>query len=203
MLHKPRGLITANTDERHPTVMDLFPEDMRTTHFAVGRLDKDTEGLLLITDDGALTHKLLSPESKVSKTYFFWAEGTLDAGKLGELSDGVKIFRNREDKTAPAKIEILEHRTVGDIREPIDYDLSRVGTRRLLRPAVSGLITITEGKKHQVKRMVRYAGAKVIYLKRLSMATLTLDPTLPKGSYRPITDGEISSLREIAAEIKS
>jgi 16S rRNA pseudouridine516 synthase len=181
--------------------MDLFPEEMRDTHFAVGRLDKDTEGLLLITDDGVLTHKLLSPESKVSKTYFFWAEGALDEEKLGELTRGVKIFRNREDKTAPAKIEILEHKTVGEIEEPIDYDTARVGTRRLLRPAVSGLVTITEGKKHQVKRMIRYAGAKVIYLKRLSMATLALDPELPKGEYRPLTEGEISSLREIAAGI--
>ncbi len=199
MLHKPRGYITANSDERHPTVMDLFPEQMRTTHFAVGRLDKDTEGLLLITDDGSLTHRLLSPECGIEKTYFFWAEGTLSEERLAELSTGVKIFRNRDDKTAPAKIELLEHKTVGEIKEPIDYDISRVGTRRLLRPAVSGLITITEGKKHQVKRMVRYAGAKVIYLKRLSMATLTLDPSLPKGSYRPLTEKEISSLLEITA----
>ena len=195
MFHKPRGPITANRDERHETVMDYFPIEERDSLFAVGRLDKDTEGLLLITDDGMLNHKLLDPESGIEKTYFFWAEGEFCPERLSELSLGVSIFKNRADKTAPAKITLLERKTVGEITEPIDYDPKRVGSRRLLRPAISGLITITEGKKHQVKRMVRYAGAKVIYLKRLSMATLALDENLPKGTYRPLTEEEISSLK--------
>jgi len=197
MFHKPRGPITANRDERHETVMDYFPPEERDSLFAVGRLDRDTEGLLLITDDGVLNHRLLDPESGIPKTYFFWAEGTPSPERLAELSIGVSIFPNRPGKTAPAKITLLEHKTVGEIREPIDYDVTRVGSRRLQRPAVSGVITITEGKKHQVKRMIRYTGAKVIYLKRLSMATLTLDASLPKGSYRSLTEDEISALRAL------
>ena len=197
IFNKPAGCITARRDPRHRTVMDYFPEEKRDVLFPVGRLDKDTEGLLIVTSDGMLFYDLMMPERKVSKTYFFWAEGTPSPERLAELSIGVSIFPNRPGKTAPAKITLLEHKTVGEIREPIDYDVTRVGSRRLQRPAVSGVITITEGKKHQVKRMIRYTGAKVIYLKRLSMATLTLDASLPKGSYRPLTEDEISALRAL------
>ena len=106
MFHKPKGAVTARRDDRHKTVMDYFPEEDRDILFPVGRLDKDTEGFLIVTDDGMFTYRLLSPESHIEKTYFFYALGIPDEKKLSELQGGVSIYRNRDDKTAPAKINI-------------------------------------------------------------------------------------------------
>jgi 16S rRNA pseudouridine516 synthase len=195
MFHKPKGAVTARRDERHGTVMDYFPEDDRDVLFPVGRLDKDTEGLLIVTDDGAFTYRLLSPASGISKTYFFYALGIPDGEKLAELSEGVSIYKNRTDKTAPAKIEITERTTLKEISDFIDYDAKTLLTRRGDLPCVGGFVTITEGKKHQVKRMVRYTGAKVVYLKRVSIAGVTLDEGLPLGKYRPLTDEELEILK--------
>lgn len=194
MFHKPKGAVTARRDARHKTVMDYFPEEDRDILFPVGRLDKDTEGFLIVTDDGAFTYKLLSPESGISKTYFFYALGVPDEEKLAELSRGVSIYKNRTDKTAPAEIEITEHTTLKEISDFIDYDARTLLTRRGELPCVGGFVTITEGKKHQVKRMVRYTGAKVVYLKRVSIGTLPLDPTLPLGEYREMTNEEIIAI---------
>jgi 16S rRNA pseudouridine516 synthase len=195
MFHKPKGAITARRDERHKTVMDYFPECDRDILFPVGRLDKDTEGLLIVTDDGAFTYRLLSPESGISKTYFFYTEGVPDEKKLAELSEGVSIYRNRTDKTAPAKIKITEHRILKELKDFIDYDTKTLLSRRGDMPAVGGYITITEGKKHQVKRMLRYAGARVVYLKRVDIAGVSLDENLPLGEYRPLTEDELWILK--------
>ncbi|MBQ7356527.1 MAG: pseudouridine synthase [Clostridia bacterium] len=194
MFHKPKGAVTARRDARHRTVMDYFPEEDRDILFPVGRLDKDTEGFLIVTDDGAFTYRLLSPASGISKTYFFYALGVPDEEKLAELSRGVSIYKNRDDKTAPAKIEITEHTTLKEISDFIDYDARTLLTRRGELPCVGGFVTITEGKKHQVKRMVRYTGAKVVYLKRVSIGTLPLDPELPLGEYREMTNEEIKAI---------
>ena len=194
MLNKPKGVITARRDERHRTVMDLFPEEDRDILFPVGRLDKDTEGFLIVTDDGAFTYKLLSPESGVAKTYFFYAQGIPDGEKLGELTDGVSIYRNRSDKTAPAKIRLTEQKTLREISAFIDFDAKALLSRRGDMPCVGGYITITEGKKHQVKRMIRYAGAKVVYLKRVSIGGVSLDESLQLGKYREMTNEEIQTL---------
>ena len=196
MLNKPKGLITARRDERHGTVMDLFPESERDVLFPVGRLDKDTEGFLIVTDDGAFTYNLLSPESHIEKTYFFYAEGIPDKDKLSELSEGVSIYRNRTDKTAPAKIEITEHHILKELKDFIDYDTKTLLSRRGEMPAVGGFVTITEGKKHQVKRMVRYTGARVVYLKRVKIGAVHLDETLPLGKYREMTPEEIECLKQ-------
>jgi 16S rRNA pseudouridine516 synthase len=195
MFHKPKGAITARRDERHKTVMDYFPECDRDILFPVGRLDKDTEGLLIVTDDGAFTYRLLSPESGISKTYFFYTEGVPDEKKLAELAEGVSIYRNRTDKTAPAKIKITEHRILKELKDFIDYDTKTLLSRRGDMPAVGGYITITEGKKHQVKRMLRYAGARVVYLKRVDIAGVSLDENLPLGEYRPLTEDELWILK--------
>ena len=196
MFHKPRGCVTARRDERHRTVMDYLPEEYRDTHFPIGRLDRDTEGLLLITNDGTLTQRLLAPKYHVAKTYFFWAQGIPNAQKLSEVERGVSIYRNRDDVTAPAVIKLLEQTDMRGIRHLLDDKDERLATRHGDIPAVSGLITITEGKKHQVKRMIRYAGAKVVYLKRLSMGGLTLDGSLAPGEYRRLTEGELELLLE-------
>lgn len=196
MLHKPRGCITARRDERHMTVMDYLPEEIRDTHFPVGRLDKDTEGLLLITNDGRLTRKLLMPEHKVEKTYYFMAEGVLNEQRLDEVRQGARIYYNRENPTAPSEVEIISTGTLGDVTCPLSEDDRTLKMKKPYLPTVEGIVKITEGKKHQVKRMVRYAGARVIYLKRLTMATLALDEALEKGSYRPLTSEEIAALCE-------
>lgn len=195
MLHKPRGCVTARRDERHKTVMDYFPEEKRDILFPVGRLDRDTEGLLLVTDDGGLCYDLLMPEKHVTKTYFFWAQGILTEEKIREIEGGVNIYRNREEPTAPAKIEIVGHSTMRGIKELLCEDDSKVSNRRGDLPVTSGVITITEGKKHQVKRMIRYGGCRVVYLKRLAMGALTLDEALAPGEYRPLTEAEVYSLK--------
>ena len=195
MLHKPRGCVTARRDERHKTVMDYFPEDKRDILFPVGRLDRDTEGLLLVTDDGGLCYDLLMPEKHVTKTYFFWAQGILTEEKIREIEGGVNIYRNRQEPTAPAKIEVVGHSTMRGIKDLLGEDDSKVSNRRGDLPVTSGIITITEGKKHQVKRMIRYGGCRVVYLKRLAMGTLTLDEALAPGEYRPLTEQEVYSLK--------
>lgn len=195
MLHKPRGCVTARRDDRHKTVMDYFPEEKRNLLFPVGRLDRDTEGLLLVTDDGGLCYDLLMPEKHVTKTYFFWAQGVLTEEKIAEIEGGVKIYRNREDSTAPCKITVTDHSTLRGIKELLGEDDSKVSNRRGDLPVTSGIITITEGKKHQVKRMIRYGGCRVVYLKRLAMGDLTLDESLAPGEYRALTESEVLCLK--------
>ena len=201
MLHKPRGCITARRDERHKTVMDYLPEEIRNTHFPVGRLDRDTEGLLLITNDGKLTRKLLNPDSKIAKTYYFVAQGSPDPERIEELRHGAHVYYNREEKTAPSEIEILGTCTLREVAEPLSDEDSLLRLKKPHLPVVFGTVKITEGKKHQVKRMLRYAGARVIYLKRLSMATLALDESLEKGTHRPLTEEEIQALFSAVAHI--
>lgn len=194
MFNKPRGCITARRDERHKTVMDFFPEEKRDVLFPVGRLDGDTEGFLLVTDDGELCYRLLRPEHHIPKTYYFKATGMLDAEKISLLEGGVRIYKNSEFYTSPAKLYGISHMTYADIKEYLE-DAHKMSERRNLQSAVEGFITITEGKKHQVRRMLRHVGCKVVYLKRTKMGDLSLDSTLPLGSYRPLTDDEIAVLK--------
>ncbi len=195
MFNKPGGCITARHDPRHKTVMDYFPEADRNILFPVGRLDKDTEGLLLVTDDGELTFKLLSPSYSKEKTYFFYAKGIPDPEKIKELSTGIHIYRDSDFTTAPAVINITENTTLGEIKDYLSEEDRSLAKKKPDLKAIGGYITITEGKKHQVKRMIRYSGPKVVYLKRVKMDSLTLDPTLGKGKYRPLTKEELEQLK--------
>ena len=167
MLHKPAGVITATEDKIQETVMALLGADARKDMFPVGRLDKDTEGLLLITNDGELSHALLSPRKHVPKTYFVEVPEKLNLGQIEALEQGVDIGDDK--KTLPAKIEILDDTHIH--------------------------LTICEGRYHQVKRMLQAVGSEVLYLKRISFGTLTLDDSLEKGSYRALTEEEITALR--------
>lgn len=167
MLHKPAGVITATEDKAHETVMSLLGENARKDLFPVGRLDKDTEGLLLITNDGELSHALLSPRKHVPKTYFVEVPKKLDLGQIEALEQGLDIGDDK--KTLPAKVEILDDTHIH--------------------------LTICEGRYHQVKRMLKAVGSEVLYLKRVSFGTLTLDDTLEKGNYRALTEEEITALR--------
>ncbi len=194
MFNKPRGCVTARRDARHKTVMDYFPQELRDVIFPIGRLDRDTEGLLLLTDDGMLVNRLMQPDRHVSKTYYFWAQGIPDEERLAALSDGVRIYTNSDHVTSPAKVQIIGRSTLRGIKEFLSETDGSLSNRRGDVPATEGLITITEGKKHQVKRMVRYTGAKVLYLKRLSIGGLALDPSLAVGTYRPLTEAELELL---------
>lgn len=167
MLHKPAGVVSATEDKREKTVLDLLkPEDRRDGIFPVGRLDKDTEGFLLLTDDGDLAHRLLSPRKHVDKTYYAKIAGSVTEAHIERFREGLDI--GDEKKTLPAVLEIL---TSGSETSEIR-------------------ITIHEGRFHQVKRMFEAVGCKVTYLKRLSMGAVALDETLAPGDYRPLNEKE-------------
>lgn len=172
MLNKPAGVISATEDPRQETVVDLLKEKKRKDLFPVGRLDKDTEGLLLITNDGDLAHRLLSPKKHVDKCYYAKVLGKVTTEDQEAFSKGVNIGTEEEEEwTMPGKLEILNSDEISEIR-----------------------LVIQEGKFHQVKRMFQAVGKEVIYLKRESMGTLKLDETLLPGEYRYLTDEELRSL---------
>lgn len=195
MFHKPRGCITARRDARHATVMDYFPEERRDELFPVGRLDKDTEGFLLVTDDGDLCFELMSPENEIPKTYFFWALGTLREEKIKEIESGISIYKGLDFETAPAKIHISHTATLADIKPLLSDEDAKMSRKRGEMQVTAAYITITEGKKHQVKRMVRYAGCRVLYLKRVKIGGLTLDEDLPKGEYRALSSSDLNLIK--------
>lgn len=169
MLHKPAGVVSATKDAKEKTVIDLITGTKRKDLFPVGRLDKDTEGLLLITNDGDLAHRLLTPGKHVDKMYFARIEGCVTEEDVAAFLRGLDI--GDETLTLPAKLEILSAGAISEIR-----------------------ITIQEGRYHQVKRMFEAVGMRVLYLKRLSMGSLTLDETLEKGAFRPLTSEELKEL---------
>jgi 16S rRNA pseudouridine516 synthase len=194
MFHKPQGCVTAKTDARHKTVMDYFPETLRKTLHPVGRLDKDTEGLLLITDDGMLNRRLTRPEFHVEKQYFFWAIGSLTAEQVRAVESGGIVLTGEAEPTKPSRISILGR----DVIENISPFLSEQHRDNLLKnpaqPVTSGYIWLTEGKTHQVRRMLRAAGCCVVYLKRVTIGGLKLDEALKPGEYRELKAMELDLL---------
>ena len=171
MMNKPRGVVSATEDNYDKTVIDLLnDEDKFYKPFPVGRLDKDTEGLLLITNDGKLAHELLSPKKHVDKTYYVEAAEEVTDDDVRAFERGV-ILEEDNYKTLPAKLQIIES----------GY------------PSIC-LVTIREGKFHQVKRMFNAVNNEVTYLKRISMGTLKLDGSLKTGQYRHLTEEEIKEL---------
>ena len=181
LLHKPKGCITATRDPKEQTVMDVFCNSIRSKQegelsgipirdlFPVGRLDKDTTGLLLITNDGELAHKLLSPAHHVEKTYFVCVDKELTEEAVKKLTEGVDIGEKK--KTRPARIEVQNEKNC--------------------------LITITEGKYHQVKRMFQAVGCQVVFLHRLSMGGLSLPEDLKEGQARELDDAALQSLLDL------
>jgi 16S rRNA pseudouridine516 synthase len=175
--------------------MELIPESEREGLFPVGRLDKDTEGLLLLTDDGNFCFRVNMPESKISKTYFFWAKGTVTDEELARLESGVTIYDKGGELTAPAKARVVEVARMRDIVHLLSEDAARVRNTKLGDVPVTAVeLTITEGKKHQVKRMARAVGLKVLYLERIAVSEVKLDRTLARGDYRPLTEIEIKTI---------
>ena len=167
MLHKPAGVLSAVEDKRQKTVLDLLPEELQKRGLSpVGRLDKDTEGLLLLTNDGDLTHHLLSPKHHVDKVYYAKVEGMLEQADCAAFASGMTLGDGLE--CMPAGLEILSSN--------------------------EALVTLQEGKFHQVKRMLAARGKPVVYLKRLSMGSLRLDESLQPGCFRHLTEEEVRSL---------
>jgi len=194
MLNKPAGYITARRDADNKTVFDLLDSSDMKGVFHVGRLDKDTEGLLLLTNDGEFEHKIMYPDGHIEKTYFFWAIGTLSEEDVRQLEQGVCIGKD-EAKTKPAKVELTKSGFYKEFRHEITSQfVDETNSDYYNPPVVSGYLTITEGRKHQVKRTLKVAGCHVIYLKRTAIGGLMLDNSLKKGQYRPLTELEISSV---------
>jgi 16S rRNA pseudouridine516 synthase len=202
MFNKPRGCISATTDARQKTVLDYFPPQQRQGLFNVGRLDKDTEGFLIITDDGKLSFDLMMPEHKVPKKYFFHALLTskeeVARERLTHIESGINIYADRDFETAPAKLDIEKYGHLSDVIDFLPENERKITERKGALPVISGYLTITEGKKHQVKRMIRYAGYKVIYLKRVSINGVLLDENLSPGEYRALTEEELAILKSRA-----
>ena len=169
LLHKPAGCVTANEDKLHKTVMDYLPSPLPKGLSPVGRLDLDTEGLLLITNDGQLSHHLLSPTHHIPKTYYVVTDKEIPAEAVNLFKTGVDI--GDEELTLPAQLELLQE-----------------------QGKYSANLTIHEGRFHQVKRMFETLGCTVIYLKRISMGSLTLGD-LEAGSFRELSDEEVVSLK--------
>ncbi len=169
MLNKPKGVVSATTDKRDRTVMDLIESKKRKDLFPVGRLDKDTEGLLLITNDGDLAHRLLAPKKHVDKVYYAQVAGQVTEDTVRQFSLGLDI--GNDERAKPSLLKVLKSDAVSEIE-----------------------LTIQEGKFHQVKRMFQAVGMEVLYLKRLSMGSLVLDPTLETGEYRRLSEEEVEKL---------
>ncbi len=165
ILHKPKGYITAVKDKRHKTVMDLL--DVKKDMVPVGRLDKDTEGLLLITNDGELNHQLMSPKTHVKKVYYAHIKGVVEEYLIEEFKNGVYL----DKKLKPAILTIIEKDTFSKV-----------------------LIEVVEGRYHQIKRMFKKYNLEVIYLKRIALSFLTLD-NLELGEYRYLTEKEVERLK--------
>lgn len=196
MFNKPSGCITACSDARHKTVMDYFPENEREGLFPIGRLDKDTVGLLIITDDGNLSYNIANPAYRVKKTYRFWAKGTLDENKLERLRRGVIIATKKGDLLATCEVKKLDEAKLRDISDLVEADEARLKNTRLGDvPVVYAEITITEGKKHQVKKMALAVGLRIVHLERIGISGVTLDESLSRGEFRAMTDSELSLLR--------
>lgn len=194
MLNKPQGVITATKDNSKKTILDLIKEDDKIRElFPVGRLDKDTEGLLLITDDGALAHELLSPKKHVDKTYRAIVTGEMTAQDVDSFASGLEI--DGGEVCLPALLNVISTKRYSEI--PSEYK-EKFPPKTALDPTdvLSYIeITIREGKYHQIKRMCKRLGHDVVYLKRLTMGPLTLDESLSLGEYRPLTGDEIASLQ--------
>ena len=173
MMNKPAGVLSATEDGRGKTVLDLLPEELRRRElFPVGRLDKDTEGLLLLTNEGGLAHDLLSPKKHVDKVYYARTAGELEEADCRAFAAGMTLGDGLE--CLPAGLEIL---SAGAESE--------------------ALVTLREGKFHQVKRMLAARGKPVLYLRRVRMGILTLDPALGPGEYRELTEAEHQSLQNL------
>ena len=211
MMNKIAHTVSANKDGEHQTVFDLLSPEYRTPYLQdklhlVGRLDMDTEGLLLFTTDGALTHRLISPKSHIDKTYFVMLEREFTKEEQADVTrrfeEGIAVGPDDNDPgftCEPARVRFPGEGEINSALEKSSVDevcqrLWNGDIEMLRRPARFAVLTITEGKYHQVKRMFTAAGNKVVFLKRLAMGQLVLDGTLKPGEYRQLKEEELTLL---------
>ena len=211
MFNKPAGCVSATTDNTCKTVIDYLKNEQVSGLFPVGRLDKDTEGLLIITNDGELAHKLLSPKKHVAKKYYARIKGNLPTNVEKRFEDGLDI--GDEKKTLPARIEVLQNAKTTESTDKLTGKTDNMtgNTDNITDVVISDrsdalhdegpalfdsevYVMITEGRYHQVKRMFKAVGCEVTYLERKSMGGLELDDTLRRGEYRKLTAEEINTL---------
>ena len=186
MFHKPYGCVCARKDDLYPTVMDYFKELNNPNLSNVGRLDRETEGLLIITDDGKWNQLMTHPSNEKEKLYEFIALGTLNEEKIQKLETGV-LLKGATTLTAPAKVSVTGTSILSETLPLLPEEIQKnTCHNRPEHPIVMGQITITEGKKHQVRRMLKTVGCCIIYLKRISMGDIVLDETLKPGEWKEI-----------------
>ena len=195
MLNKPNGVITATRDRISKTVMDCFPKEIREGLFPVGRLDLDTEGLLIITDDGDFAFRMLRPEFGITKRYFFRAFGEINEEKIEKLKNGGSLYGNCE-ASKPAFLSDIILSTVLDDSDFIPEEYRAHALKNPSGKTFSGVITVTEGKRHEVKLLLKSIGCRIFYLQRVSMGKFVLDEMLKPGEFREFTPEEISFAEE-------
>ena len=187
MMNKPAGVITAARDPHQRTVLDLMGEKRRKDLFPVGRLDKDTTGLLLLTNDGSFDHHLMSPKHHVDKRYEVTVRGAVTEEDVAAFAAGLRL--DEEFTAAPAALVVAEPQADAPAEPQIDNACGEM-------PVTHAYVTIHEGKYHQVKRMFAAVGKEVLTLRRIAIGSLELDPELPEGSFRPLTEEEKRKLME-------
>lgn len=194
MMNKPQGCITARKDTLQKTVMEYFPQELADVLFPVGRLDKDTEGLLLFTNDGQFDQKLMHPKHHAPKKYYLFATGELGSEAIDRIESG-QLLTGEDKPTKGAAMTITERGRYEDFEKRFtskkrfrDNEFNRN------RPVFAATLEIYEGKKHQVKRMMLAEGCRVIYLKRLEIGGVKLDDSLKPGEYRKLTEAEYDRL---------
>ena len=186
MFNKPFGCVTARRDDRYPVVMDWF-RDLRNENLSpVGRLDRETEGLLVITDDGMWNRKMTRPEFHCKKTYEFTVMGDLNPEKVKQLEKGV-LLNGTEQLTAPAQITVTGQSTLGEVMPSLHPEVQEKSKHNPMdRPVTFGSIAITEGKRRQIRRMMKEVRCLVLQLKRISMGDIVLDESLAPGVWKEI-----------------
>lgn len=183
MFNKPFGCVTARRDDRYPTVMDYFKELDNENLSPVGRLDRETTGLLLITDDGVFNQQLTHPSYHKEKTYEFTLLGDLTPELVEKLESGV-MLKGASEPTAPAKIQVTGHAVMADILSTLPEEIQKdIHKNRPEHPVTYGIITICEGKKRQIRRMMKSVHCCVIELKRISIGDIVLDESLAPGDW--------------------
>lgn len=194
MMNKPQGCITARKDTLQKTVMEYFPQELADVLFPVGRLDKDTEGLLLFTNDGQFDQKLMHPKHHAPKKYYLFATGELGSEAIDRIEGG-QLLTGEDKPTKGAVMTITERGRYEDFEKRFtskkrfrDNEFNRN------RSVFAATLEIYEGKKHQVKRMMLAEGCRVIYLKRLEIGGVKLDDSLKPGEYRKLTEAEYDRL---------
>ena len=184
MFHKPFGCVTARRDDHYPTVMDYFSELHNDNLNPVGRLDRETTGLLLITDDGMWNQKLTHPAYHKEKTYEFTVLGDLTEERIRALENGV-LLKGAASLTSPARITVTGHHILSDILPSLHPEVqASISSNLPDHPVTFGTITITEGKKRQIRRMMKSVHCCVIELKRISIGNICLDPQLKPGEWK-------------------